>query len=186
MMKSICLLLVLFATNLHALPQSFYDITAKNLEGQTVPMSAFRGRVVLIVNTSIKDSNATQMNMLEELYQKYSETGLVIVAFPSNDFSHDVLGTNQEVRAAYQEQFDVTFPVLEPVHVIGPNISPLYAFLTNSRTNPNFGWEVEWNFTKFLIDQNGTVINRFGTTTLPNDPKFVDAIVKALSSPTTT
>lgn len=180
------ILLFLFATHLFAdqvPPQSFYDITAKTLEGQTVPMSAFHGRAVLIVNSSASDKNAVQMNMLEELYQKYSEKGLVILAFPCNDFSHDDLGTNKDVRALYQEQFHVTFPVLEPVHVTGANKSPLYRFLTSTKTDPNFGWEVDWNFTKFLVDRSGTVVARFSTTTLPNDPKVTEAIDKALNSP---
>ncbi|MCE5293034.1 MAG: redoxin domain-containing protein [Chlamydiales bacterium] len=179
-MKKMLLSLLLLASSLSA-DSSIYDITAKTLEGQSFPLSAFRGRVLMIVNTASNDRNSDQMNMLEELYQKYNERGFEILAFPSNDFFTEESGTNAEVRAAYLEKFLVTFPILAPVHVSGPNKSPIYTFLTSSKTDPNFGWEVDWSFTKFLVDRSGNVVNRFSTTTLPTDPRVVEAIQKALA-----
>lgn len=179
-MKKMLLSLMLLTSSLAA-DASIYDITAKTLEGQSFPLSAFRGRVLLIVNTASKDHNSDQMNMLEELYQKYNERGFAVLAFPSNDFLNEEPGTNAQVRAAYLEKFQVTFPVLETVHVMGPEKSPIYAYLTSSKTDPNFGWEIEWSFTKFLLDRNGNVINRFSTTMLPTDPRVEQAIQKALA-----
>lgn len=184
MIKSLLLTLFILTLPLSAEqtpPQSIYDISVKSLEGQNIPLSAFRGRVLFIVNTASRDRNAGQMNMLEQLYQKHKEEGFVVLAFPSNDFMNEEAGPSQDVRAAYQEKFQLTFPVLEKVHVTGPEISPIYAFLTNHKTDPNFGWEVDWNFTKFLISRSGNVINRFGTTTEPTDPKVVEAIERALA-----
>lgn len=184
MLKALLVAMSLFTIALKAEasdPESLYDISIENLEGRTIPMSAFMGRVLLIVNTASKDQNANQMAMLEELYKKYMEQGFIVLAFPSNDFLNEEPGDSKKVRAAYQEKFQVTFPVLAKVHVKGPEICPLYAFLTHTRTDPNFGWEVDWNFTKFLISRSGKVINRFSTATEPNDPKVVEAIEKALA-----
>ncbi len=162
-------------------PQSIYDVDSRSLTGQSFPFSALRGRVLLIVNTASTDKNAPQMAKLEDLYQKFANDGLVVLAIPSNDFLNDEPGTNQDILAAYQQKFQVTFPILEKANVKGPDISPLYAFLTSNRTDPNFGWEVDWNFTKFLVDKNGNVINRFSTITDPMDQKIITAIEKALS-----
>lgn len=162
-------------------PQELYDINVKSVDGQSIPLSGFRGRVLLIVNTAGQDRNAIQMSGLEELYQKYREVGFAVLAFPSNDFMNEESGSSRDIRASYQQKFGVTFPILEKVHVTGPDKSPLYAFLTNTRTNPTYGWEVDWSFTKFLIDRSGNVINRFSTTTEPTDPKVIEAIEKAVA-----
>lgn len=161
--------------------QGLYDINVKSIDGQSIPLSGFRGRVLLIVNTAGKDRNSIQMSGLEELYQKYRESGFIILAFPSDDFMNEESGSSREVRAIYQEKYGVTFPILEKVNVTGPDKSPLYAFLTSTRTNPTFGWEVDWSFTKFLVDRRGNVVNRFSTTTQPTDPKVIDAIDKAMA-----
>jgi len=164
-----------------SLPNSLYDISVKTPEGSTMPLSALRGRVVLIVNTASSDRYATQMQTLEEVYQRFYEQGFVVLAFPSDDFMNEATEEGAKLRALYAEKFRVSFPVLAKVNVKGPNISPLYAFLTSSTTNPTFGWEVDWNFTKFLLSRSGAVINRFSTTTEPNDPKMIAAIEKALA-----
>ncbi len=176
-------LLLLAFSSLHAdtIAKSLYEISVKTLEGNTVPMSAFRGRVILIVNTASNDRQATQMAKLEEIYQKYSEKGFVVLAFPSDDFTGEEAKTSPELRALYSEKFATTFPILEKTTVTGSKISPLYAFLTSSRTDPTFGWEIEWNFTKFLISRSGEVINRFSTTVDPTSQKVTVAIEQALA-----
>lgn len=163
------------------LPQSIYEITVTSLTGQAIPLSAFRGRAIFIVNTASQDRNSTQISKLEDLYQKFSENGLVVLAFPSNDFMNEEPGPNADVLAAYQSKFHLTFPVIEKTHVTGSNISPLFAFLTNSKTDPSFGWEIDWNFTKFLVDRSGNIVARFNTTTDPMDPKVIQAVEKALA-----
>ena len=177
---SIIMCLIMVSLN-SANTQSIYDFSIKNLDGRTIPMSAFAGRVLLIVNTASNGINTNQMAELEELYQKYKEKGFVILAFPSNDFQSEVAGDNQEVKAAYREKFSVTFPILAKVHVKEPGISPLYRFLSSPRTDPSFGYEVSWNYTKFLISRDGRVINRFRTTIEPNNPMMVNAIKEALA-----
>ncbi len=184
MLRIFCLYLTFLTSSLYSEqtpPQSIYDISVKSVEGQTIPLSAFRGRVLLIVNTASLDRNATQMEQLEELYQKYQEPGFIVLAFPCTDFNNEESGSSSDVRAAYQKKFHVTFPVLEAVHVTGSNKSSLYKYLTDYKTDPNFSWEVDWSFTKFLIARDGKILNRFSTNTLPNDPKVVQAIEKALA-----
>lgn len=184
MLRTFWIMIFLVSNALFAdtqLPQSIYDIEVRSLQGQAIPFSAFRGRVMLIVNTASQDKNSPQMVKLEELYKKFSNDGLVVLGAPSNDFLNEEPGTNQEVQAAYQAKFHITFPLLEKTNVKGPNISPLWAFLTNNQTDPNYGWEVDWSFTKFLVDRNGNVVGRFSTTVDPMDPKVVAAVEKALA-----
>lgn len=180
---TLCLLFsAVYSEEPAGLPQSLYEIPLKTINGQSVSMSAFRGRVLLVVNVASGDKNASQMEQLEELYQKFVEQGFLILAFPSNNFLNGEPGTNEEIRAKYQEKYHFTFPLFEKVQVTGPNKSPLYVYLTNNRTDPTFGWEIEWNFTKFLIDRHGHVVNRFSTTTSPTDQRVIDAVQKALAA----
>ncbi len=182
MLKYFCFLLFLTSiVRADVAAKSLYEISVKTLEGNTVPMSAFRGRVLMIVNFSSKDGQVSQMAKLEEIYQKYQERGFVVLAFPCDDFISEDPATNAELRAHYSEKFQITFPILEKTQVTGSKISPLFSFLTNSRTDPTFGWEIEWNFTKFLISRSGEVINRFGTTIDPTGPKVTGAIEQALA-----
>lgn len=183
MLKPLCFFCFLFLGALSQEPESIYQLSVKSIDGQTIPLSAFEGRALLIVNTALNDKNAGQIQELEELYQKYSEKGLVVLAFPSDSFGEEVKGSSQDLRNAYQERFHLTFPLLDKVNVTYPDISPLYAFLTNTKTDPTYGWEVDWNFTKFLVGPNGQVLNRFNTVTKPNDPKVIAAIEKALNKP---
>lgn len=178
-MRTLIFSLFTLVANMLAATDSIYDITVQSPDGQ-VPLSAFKGRVMLIVNTASKDRNATQMASLETLYQKYSENGFVVLAFPSDDFMNEEPAQDKDIRQIYHDKFNITFPVFNKVRVTGAEISPLYAFLTNPTTDPNYGWEIDWSFTKFLVDRNGKVVNRFGTTVDPASPKVVEAIERLL------
>jgi len=186
-MRNIFFLAMLFLGKLQAeepepLPKSIYEVEVKSIQGQSIPLAAYRGRVLLIVNVASQDANSVQIEQLQELYEKYLEQGLVVLAFPSNDFLNSETQSGLELRAIYADKFQISYPLFDKVKVTGAYRAPLYVFLTSSKTNPHFCWEVEWNFTKFLVDRNGNVIARFNTKTTPLDPHVQEAIQKALGN----
>lgn len=186
-MRKFFFLALLCIGSLHAdvpepLPTSLYEINVLSLVGQPISMASFRGRVLLIVNVASQDmANSEQIIQLQELHDKYQEQGFLVLAFPSNDFINSEPLNGLELRASYAEKYHISYPLFGKVKVTGTNRAPLYQFLTSSKTNPQSGWEVDWNFTKFLIDRNGKVIQRFNTKTLPLDPRLQEAIQKALA-----
>lgn len=168
--------------DIEALPSSIYDIRVKTIDGQDLPLSHFQGHVLLIVNVASQCGFASQTKNLENLYEKYSEKGLLILAFPCNDFMSQEPGTNEAIKQAYCDNYHITFPLFEKIKVTGKNRHPLYQFLTSNKTNPQFGGDIYWNYTKFLVNKNGEIIDRFNTITNPEDPKMVAAIETALAS----
>jgi glutathione peroxidase len=165
-----------------ALPSSIYDIHVKTIDGQDVSLSTFRGRVLLIVNVASQCGFSSQLTNLENLNQKYGQNGLSILAFPSSDFMNQESGTVQDIKEVYYNKYHITFPLFEKTKITGKDCSPLYMFLTSSKTDPKFSGDVYWNFTKFLINRNGEVIGRFNTITNPEDSKMVEALEIALAS----
>jgi glutathione peroxidase len=117
---------------------------------------------------------------LQELYLTYKERGFVILGFPANNFANQEPGTDQEIKQFCTTNFGVTFPMFSKVSVKGEDIHPLYHYLTSKETNGEFAGEISWNFTKFLIGKDGSVIERFEPKTKPQDPKVIQAIEKAL------
>lgn len=163
-------------------PSSLYDITVRSADGHQVALSAFRGHVLLIVNMASRCGFAKQIAALQSLNEKYSDKGLVILGFPSNDFMNQEPGTNQEILALYQEKYGVTFPIFQKAKVTGSDLDPLFRYLTENKQEPQLSGPIYWNFTKFLIDKNGKVIARFSTLTSPDDPKVITALEKALAT----
>ena len=104
---------------------------------------------------------------MESLYRKYKDKGLRILAFPANNFGNQEPGTNEEIKTFCSTRFGVEFPMFSKISVKGDDIEPLYAELTSNEHNGEFGGEIKWNFTKFLVGRDGTVISRFGSTTKP-------------------
>ena len=163
------------------LPKSFYSIEAKAIDGTSVKMEQYKGKVLLIVNTASKCGFTGQYAGLESLYKKYAEKGFLILGFPSNDFLKQEPGTNEEIAQFCTANYGVTFPMFEKIVVKGDGQHPLYVFLTDKQTDPKFGGEITWNFNKFLIDRNGTIINRFGSRTAPEDKELIEAVEQALT-----
>ncbi|CAN5825952.1 hypothetical protein BH11BAC7_BH11BAC7_04200 [soil metagenome] len=145
---------------------NFYGFEAELLNGKTVSMSQFRGKIVMVVNTASKCGLTPQYEGLENLYQKYKDKGLVILGFPCNQFGHQESGTAQQIEEFCQVNYGVSFPMFGKVDVNGKNAHPLYNFL-KSESAGFFGSDIKWNFTKFVIDKNGKVIKRFAPTTKP-------------------
>ena len=155
----------------------------KDIEGKEVPLSDYLGKVVLVVNVASKCGFTDQYAALEALYKTYKDKGFVILGFPSNDFLHQEPGTEQEIKAFCTLTYGVSFPMFSKIAVIGKNKAPLYKDLTEKETNPNFSGGIKWNFTKFLLGKDGTVVDRFAPTTKPDADKVIAAIEKALAAP---
>jgi len=145
---------------------SFYDFSAKGMNGKEVNMNNYKGKVVLIVNTASKCGLTPQFKGLEELYQEYKDSGLEILGFPCNQFANQDSGSNDEINEFCQLNYGVTWKMFEKIDVNGENAHPLYKYLKNESKGV-FSKEIKWNFTKFLIDSNGNVIKRYAPTTSP-------------------
>ncbi|HOC70081.1 MAG TPA: glutathione peroxidase [Candidatus Hydrogenedentes bacterium] len=164
-------------------PVNILRHTMKDIESNDVNLSDYLGKVVLIVNVASKCGFTDQYASLEALYKKYKDQGFVILGFPSNDFLRQEPGTDQEIKAFCTLTYGVSFPMFSKIAVTGKNKAPLYKDLTEKVANPNFSGGIKWNFTKFLIGKDGTVVDRFAPTTKPDADKVIAAIEKALSVP---
>jgi glutathione peroxidase len=162
--------------------KSIFDFTMNSIDGQSAPLSNFKGKVVLLVNVASRCGFTPQYSGLENIYEKYKNRGFVIVGIPANNFGSQEPGTNVEIKTFCSTKYNVTFPMMAKVSVKGSDITPLYQFLTDKSANPTTGGEIQWNFTKFLIGPDGKPIARFEPNVTPDDPHVMSAIEKALSS----
>jgi glutathione peroxidase len=159
---------------------TLYGFTVPDLEGKPVSLSAFRGKVLLLVNTASKCGYTPQYEGLEKLSRNYRERGLVVAGFPANNFRGQEPGSNAEIRTFCSTKYGVDFPMFGKISVKGEDIHPLYRWLTAKETDPAFAGDIEWNFTKFLVDREGKVIARFPSAVKPDSPEVTAAVEKAL------
>lgn len=160
---------------------SVYEFQVKDIDGHPVSLSQYKGKVAMIVNVASKCGFTPQYEGLQKIYEKYGDKGLVVLGFPSNSFRNQEPGTNAEIKEFCTSKFGVTFPMFEKISVLGDDIHPLYKFLTEETGNPQFSGDIQWNFTKFLIGRDGTILARFQTPEKPESKKVTGAIEKALS-----
>ncbi len=156
---------------------SIYDFKANDYKGNEVSLSEFKGKVLLIVNTATRCGFTPQYTELEELFGKYKEQGFVILDFPCNQFFKQAPGTDEEIHTACVLRFNIAFPQFAKIDVNGKNEHPLYAYLKEN-CPVNQGKKIKWNFTKFLVDKEGNIVNRFEPTAKPKD--FEDKIKELL------
>ncbi len=180
-MKKLFVLLALMGTILMATEKTIYDFTLNSIDGQTTPLSTFKGKVVLLVNVASRCGYTPQYTALESIYEKYKGRGFVIVGIPANNFGAQEPGSNQEIKTFCTAKYHVTFPMMAKVSVKGSDITPLYQFLTDKAAHPDTGGEIGWNFTKFLVGPDGKVIARFDSPVEPDSPQITAAIEKALA-----
>ena len=175
-----------------------YNFKALGNKGAEVDFAQYEGKVLMIVNTASKCGFTPQYDGLEALYQKYKDQGLVIVGFPCDQFAHQEPGTNEEIAEFCRINHGVTFPLMAKIEVNGANAHPVYVYLKdNAQAEEKKGFkakataalfkaisksvekenDIKWNFTKFLINRDGTVIKRFEPTTTPKD---IDKDIKAM------
>lgn len=145
----------------------FYDFTAKKMNGIEVKMDEYKGKVLLVVNTASKCGFTPQLAELEQMYKDYKDKGFEIIGFPCNQFANQDPGSNKEISDFCLINYGVTFTMFEKIDVNGENTHPIYKYL-KSNAKGIFGNEIKWNFTKFLIDVEGNVVDRFAPTTTPN------------------
>jgi glutathione peroxidase len=160
---------------------SIYEVGVDRIDGTATNLAACKGKVMLIVNVASKCGFTGQYAGLQKLYDTYKDRGLVVLGFPANDFLRQEPGTNEEIQQFCTTKFNVTFPMFSKIAVTGGDMHPLYRFLTGKETNPGFSGGIKWNFTKFLVGRDGTVIARFGSMTQPEHEKVTAAIEKALA-----
>jgi glutathione peroxidase len=159
---------MLAASNIH-------EFTLNSIDGKPSPLSAYDGKVVLLVNVASRCGYTPQYAGLEALYEKYKDEGFVILGFPANNFGAQEPGTNEEIKSFCSTKYNVSFPMYSKVSVKGADTTPLYKFLTETK-----GGDVKWNFTKFLADKHGNIIGRFEPAVTPDSPELVSAVEAAL------
>lgn len=145
---------------------SIYDFKVEGLDGSTIDFSTFKGKKMLIVNTASECGYTPQYEGLEKLYESYKEK-LVIVGFPANNFGAQEPGSNIEIKEFCKKNYGVTFPMAAKISVKGDDIAPIYNWLCHKSENGVLDAEIKWNFNKFLISENGTLLNYFGSKVEP-------------------
>jgi glutathione peroxidase len=155
------------------------DHTVKLIDGKDKSLADYRGKALLVVNTASECGFTPQYADLQEVYAKYKEQGFEVLAFPSNDFGGQEPGTPEEIRKFVDSKFDVEFEMFDKVVINGDDESPLYKTLTDE-TPEGIKGDVKWNFTKFLVDPQGHVVQRFESAVSPTDPELTAAIEKVL------
>ncbi len=159
------------------IPQSIYDFKVESLDGSTIDFSEFRGKKILIVNTASKCGFTPQYAELEQLYEKYGDQ-LIIVGFPANNFMFQEPKGNKEIAEFCQKNYGVTFPMAAKISVKGKDMAPIYRWLTNKDFNHFKNSSVSWNFQKYLIDEEGRLVNIFPPKTKPLSDEIVNAITQ--------
>jgi len=161
---------------------SVYDFTMKDIDGSDVKLDKYKGSVVMIVNTASRCGYTPQYEGLQKIYDQYKDRGFVVIGFPANNFMGQEPGTEKEIKEFCTLKYNVTFPMFSKISVTGTDQHPLYGFLTNKKTNPEFGGDISWNFNKFLIGRDGKVIGRWGSKEKPEDPAVTTAIEKQMEA----
>ena len=144
-----------------------HDFSATSIDGIERQLVDYKGKVVLVVNTASQCGFTGQYKGLEELYRTYADRGLVVLGFPCDQFGHQEPGDEEEIATFCERNFGVTFPLFAKIDVNGPDAHPLYQWL-RSEQGGMIGDKIRWNFTKFLVDTDGKVVNRYGSTTAPD------------------
>lgn len=156
---------------------SIYDYTVKDAKGNPVSLKEYEGKALLIVNTATGCGFTPQYEGLQNLYEKYKDHGFEILDFPCNQFGNQAPGSNDEIATFCTMKYGTTFPQFLKIDVNGKNEDPLYTYLKSEKTG-TLGNRIKWNFTKFLVDKNGNVIDRFAPTAKPEN--LEEAISKIL------
>lgn len=174
-MKTVLLLMLLTILTIPGIAQnkSFYDFTVKTIDGKDFKFSTLKGKKVLVVNVASKCGFTPQYADLEKLYEKYKDDGLVVIGFPANNFLWQEPGTNEEIKSFCTLNYNVTFPMMAKISVKGKDKDPLYQWLTQKEMNGKQDASVQWNFQKFMIDENG----EWAGVVSPKEKPFCETII---------
>ncbi len=174
---SLLFFLMVFSATAFSQTSGFYDFKVKTLDGGNFDFSSLKGKKVMIVNTASKCGNTPQYKDLEALYEKNHDY-LVIIGFPANNFASQEPGTAVEIRKFCTDNYGVTFPMMEKISVKGDDMAPIYKWLTSKKENGVMDSEVKWNFQKYLIDENGKLVEVLD----PKEKPASDKVLTWLSS----
>jgi glutathione peroxidase len=166
--------LLIMATSLFA-ASGIYSFTPTSIDGNPAPLADYKGKVVLLVNVASQCGYTPQYTALESIYEKYKDKGFVILGFPANNFGAQEPGTNEEIKTFCTRKYSVTFPMYAKVSVKGTDQAPLYTYLTKE-TGAGITGDIKWNFTKFLVDRSGRVVQRFEPEVTPDSKELVGAV----------
>ena len=166
----------LFFTSVFSQTKSFHDFTVKSIDGEEVSLSKFKGKKVLVVNTASKCGLTPQYEDLQKLYEKYGSDKFVIVGFPANNFMNQEPGSNSDIKEFCNSEYNITFPMMAKLSVKGNDIAPLYEWLTNKEQNGVMDSKVKWNFQKYMIDENGQLVDVAYPKTNPFDEQIINWI----------
>lgn len=174
-MKKILAISVLMFISIALMAQtkSFYDFKVKNIDGEDFDLASLKGKKVLVVNTASKCGFTPQYEDLQKLYEKYSSRGFIIIGFPANNFMNQEPGSEAEIKQFCTSNYSVTFPMMSKISVKGNDIHPLYEWLTKKEMNGKMDSKVKWNFQKYMIDENGKLIDVAYSKTNPMDDQIV-------------
>lgn len=161
------ILLAFSSINAKEKKMSIYDFNVKTIDGQEISMSKYKGKVLLIVNVASRCGFTSQYEGLEKLFEKYKNEDFMVLGFPSNQFANQEPQSNEEIKEFCSLTYDVKFDMFAKIDVNGENETPLYKFLKSSQKGILGTQDIKWNFTKFLVDKEGNVVDRFASTTTP-------------------
>lgn len=152
---------------------SIHQFKVTTIDGEVFDFASLKGKKILVINTASKCGFTPQYKELQELYLKYKGKNFVIVGFPCNQFSNQEPGTNQEIKEFCTKNYSVTFPIMDKIEVKGPNAAPIYQWLTQKEKNGVMSSTVKWNFQKYLIDENGFLVDYLSSYRKPNSRKII-------------
>ncbi len=158
----------------NVMKQSIHTFKVQDIEGKQFDFSSLKGKKIMVVNTASKCGLTPQYKDLQALYEEYKDKNFVIIGFPANDFMKQEPGTNEEIGAFCQKNYGVTFPMMSKITVKGKEMHPIYQFLTQKAKNGLEDSEVEWNFQKYLLNENGELEKVISPRTNPNDKEILE------------
>ena len=154
--------------------KTLYDFTVKDIDGNPYNLSVLKGKKVLVVNTASKCGNTPQYADLEKLYKEYADRNFVIIGFPANNFGAQEPGTNEEIKNFCMANYGVSFPMMSKISVKGDDMDPLYKWLTTKELNGVMDSDVSWNFQKYMIDENGNLVDMVNPKEKPYTEKILN------------
>lgn len=166
---------ILSFSSMHKKNNSIYEFPITDIDGKEMTLEPYKGKVLLIVNVASKCGYTPQYEGLQAIYEKYNSKGLEIVGFPANNFKGQEPGTEEDIKEFCTLTYGVTFPMSSKVSVVGKDQDPLFSYLT-SQPNKDFEGDIDWNFEKFLVDEDGKLIRRFRSKVKPESKELTDAI----------
>ena len=181
-MKNIkfCLLIItlLFSIQMFGQKKTLYDFKATTIDGEEFDFSSLKGKKVLIVNIATECSLAPQLNKLQELYEEFGGDDFEIIGFPCNDFGKQEPGDSEEIKEVCSVKYAITFQLMQKISIKGDKPHPIYKWLTSSKENGTLDSKVTWNYQKFLVDENGEVVDSFSPISSPKSTRIVEWLME--------